>query len=154
MQNEIITNSSEETKKAGANFAENLAAGNIIALTGNLGSGKTCFAKGIIEKLTGTNEIFQGSPTFALIQEYQTAGENEIARVCHFDFYRVKNEMELLHIGWQEYLADETAVCVIEWADLFPSLLPPKTKWIKFSSAGENMRKIEFEPRKITDAKK
>jgi len=144
MQKEIITNSPDETKKIAQNFACRLKTGDILALKGNLGTGKTCFAKGVIEELTGIKENFQGSPTFALIQEYQSS-QNEsgtVIRVYHFDFYRVKNAVELLQIGWQEYISDETGVCVIEWADLFPELLPPETKWIEFFSEGEDKRKI------------
>jgi len=143
MQKEIITNSPEETKIAAQKFACKLKPGDTLALTGNLGSGKTCFAKGIIEELTGISENFQGSPTFALIQEYQSSTKSGI-RVNHFDFYRVKDAMELLRIGWQEYIFDSNSVCVIEWADLFPEILPPETRWIKFVSEGDDKRKIVF----------
>ncbi len=140
----MITNSPDETKNAAKRLAQKLKPGDILALKGNLGTGKTCFAKGIIEELTATKENFQGSPTFALIQEYQSSQDESgaIIRVYHFDFYRVKNAVELLQIGWQEYISDETGVCVIEWADLFPELLPPKTKWIEFFSEGDDKRKI------------
>ena len=140
MQKEIITNSPDNTKSIAQEFASQLKPGAIIALTGNLGTGKTCFAKGIIEELTGISENFQGSPTFALIQEYQSP--ESVIRVNHFDFYRVKNAMELLQIGWQEYISDETGVCVIEWADLFSEILPSKTQWIKFISEGDDKRRI------------
>ena len=144
MQNEIITTSPDETKKMAQEFASQLKPGDILALKGNLGTGKTCFTKGIIEELTGTKENFQGSPTFALIQEYKSLQDisNKIIRVYHFDFYRVKNAIELFQIGWQEYISDKTGICVIEWADLFPEILPPETQWIEFSSEGENKRKI------------
>jgi len=141
----MITNSPDETKNAAVKFAtENIAPGDVIALVGSLGAGKTCFAKGIIEHITGVNDNFQGSPTFALVQEYDTKRETEtsILKVYHFDFYRVKNEMELLHIGWQEYIADKNGVCVIEWADLYPQLLPPEAKWIKINAEDENKRVI------------
>ena len=142
MQKEIITNSPGETKLIAQKFACQLKPGDILALTGNLGTGKTCFAKGIIEELTGISENFQGSPTFALIQEYQSSSSG--IRVNHFDFYRVKNAMEMLQIGWQEYIFDSNSVCVIEWADLFPEILPPETRWIKFASEGGDKRKIVF----------
>ena len=72
----------------------------------------------------------------------RNSASESVVRVYHFDFYRVKNAVELLQIGWQEYISDETGVCVIEWADLFPELLPPETKWIEFFSEGEDKRKI------------
>jgi len=144
MKKEIITNSPDETKLFAQEFADQLKPGAILALTGNLGSGKTCFAKGIIEELTGTKENFQGSPTFALIQEYKASQDasGTVVRVYHFDFYRVKNAVELFQIGWQEYISDETGVCIIEWADLFPEILPAETKWIKFISEGNDKRRI------------
>jgi len=144
MQKEIITNSPDETKNTAKIFAQKLKPGNILALKGNLGTGKTCFTKGIIEGLTGIKENFQGSPTFALIQEYQSSQNTSgtVIRVYHFDFYRVKNAVELLEIGWQEYISDKTGVCVIEWADLFPELFPPEAKWIEFFSEGNDKRKI------------
>jgi len=148
MQKEIITNSPDETKITAQKFARKLKPGDLLALSGNLGSGKTCFAKGIIEELTGIKENFQGSPTFALIQEYQSAEDSlskSVERVFHFDFYRVKNALELFQIGWHEYVADTNSVCVIEWADLFPEILPRGAKWIKFFDEGENQRRIVIE---------
>ena len=149
MRKEIITNSPEETKMAAQTFASGLKQGDILALTGNLGSGKTCFAKGVIEELTGSKDNFQGSPTFALIQEYIPCKTGKTTPVFHFDFYRVKHADELYQIGFNEYIFSETGVCVIEWADLFPEVMPPNTQWIKFLSTEENQRKIRYESVKV-----
>jgi len=136
--------SESETCKTAADFAEKLQAGDVVALTGPLGSGKTCFARGVIKALHGETEIFHGSPTFAIVQEYKM---NSLIPVYHFDFYRIKSAEEILNIGWQEYFSGD-GICLVEWADLFPEVMPRNTKWISFSPKDENIREIKFDVRR------
>jgi tRNA threonylcarbamoyladenosine biosynthesis protein TsaE len=117
-------------------LAADLRAGDVIALCGQLGAGKTHVTKGILAGL-GSNEDVT-SPTFTLVHEYQLAR----LPVFHFDFYRVDKHQDILAIGWDEYL-DEPGVIIVEWADLFPDLLPDYAKWYRLELTEDGGRRIE-----------
>ena len=108
--------SEEETSLLAKEFSPILRKGDCISLVGNLGSGKTFFTKALCREFLIDDA---NSPTFALLNVY--VGK---AKFFHFDFYRVQSEQELLGIGIYDYLNDEEAITIIEWADLFPSVLP------------------------------
>ena len=95
-------------------------------MCGDLGAGKTHFVKGLAVGLN--SEAAVTSPTFTLIHEY-VGGRLPL---YHFDFYRLEDEDEALKIGLDEYLQGD-GVCVIEWADKFPGLLPAETQWCQFT---------------------
>jgi tRNA threonylcarbamoyladenosine biosynthesis protein TsaE len=101
-------------------------AGEVIALVGDLGAGKTTLTQGILEGLGYEQEVT--SPTFSLVQEY-LGGRLE---VFHFDFYRVEEEHELLDLGWDDYL-DRQGLVIVEWPTLHSDLLPKHTCWLKLS---------------------
>jgi len=109
--------------------------GSVFALIGELGAGKTRFAKGLAAGVGYTGEVT--SPTFALVQEYRGGR----LPVFHFDFYRVEAADELLSLGWDDYL-DARGVCVIEWADKFADLLPADTRWFHFSFGDDGTRSV------------
>ena len=111
-------------------------AGEVIALLGDLGAGKTTLTQGIVRGLGYEQEVT--SPTFSLVQEYR-GGRLE---VFHFDFYRVEEEHELLDLGWDDYL-ERGGLVIVEWPSLFPELLPTGTKWIRLSHR-ENGRFAEL----------
>lgn len=92
----------------------------VIIFNGEMGSGKTTFIKAIGHVLGVKDGM--SSPTFSIVNEYQTEGGDP---VYHFDFYRLKNELEAYDIGTEEYL-DSGSYCLIEWPDRIPSLLPDK----------------------------
>lgn len=119
----------------GQSLAADLKPGDVIALCGQLGAGKTHLVKGLLSGL-GTDECAT-SPTFSLVHEYQSAR----LPVFHFDFYRMAREGDLLNIGWDEYL-DEPGVILVEWADLFPALLPPHTHWYRLEVLPEGGRRV------------
>lgn len=123
-------------QELGAEFAIAAKAGDVIALVGGLGAGKTQFCKGFVKALGYEDEVT--SPTFSLVHEYDTP----VIKVCHFDLYRIKSEQELFDMGWDEYL-DSSAVLLVEWADLFTALMPAHTQWINFT-VKENIREIYF----------
>jgi tRNA threonylcarbamoyladenosine biosynthesis protein TsaE len=125
------------TIAAGESLAAMLCAGDVIALTGGLGAGKTHLTKGLVRGLGGDEEVT--SPTFTLVHEYR-AGR---LPVFHFDFYRMETAGEVTGIGWDEYL-DAGGVCVVEWADRFPALLPEGTQWwaLETEGAGRRLRRI------------
>ena len=125
----------EDTLAFGRSLAEGLQPGDVVALCGQLGAGKTHVVKGLLAGLGSGEEVT--SPTFSLVHEYQHAR----LPVFHFDFYRVESESELLNIGWDEYL-DEHGIILVEWADLFPGLLPPNTQWYRLEALPEGGRRV------------
>ncbi|MBR5624732.1 tRNA (adenosine(37)-N6)-threonylcarbamoyltransferase complex ATPase subunit type 1 TsaE [bacterium] len=133
---EFRARSAEETISAGERLAAYLEAGDVLCLKGDLGAGKTTFVKGIIRALQGKDTLFLGSPTYTLIQEYRF----KRPYVFHFDFYRLKSAGEIWNIGWEEYCGSD-GVCVVEWADLFPELIPAGACWLEFSKRGEAVLK-------------
>lgn len=136
----IIIKSEQETKNLGKKIAKKLKGGEIITLIGDLGSGKTVLTKGIAEGLGITGPIT--SPTFLLMKEYNAKGKN--FSLCHFDFYRAKDEKDALGIGIEECLENPKKVCVIEWAERIEKILPKKRLEIKFKYINENKREIIF----------
>ncbi len=119
----------------GRTVAETLQRGDVLALSGDLGAGKTHFVKGLTAGLGADAPVT--SPTFTLIHEY-IGGR---LPVYHFDFYRLEDEDEALKIGLDEYL-DGGGISGIEWADKFPALLPAHTRWLSFSHGPEGARQI------------
>ncbi|MFT5465361.1 MAG: tRNA threonylcarbamoyladenosine biosynthesis protein TsaE [Verrucomicrobiales bacterium] len=130
-----IVNSVESTMEVGKTLASELAIGNVIALVGGLGAGKTHLTKGIIAGLGASEEVT--SPTFTLVHEY-TSGR---LPAYHFDFYRIDDPNELIAIGWDEYLEGD-GVVIVEWADKFPELLPPSSCWLKIEIESGETRRI------------
>ncbi len=131
-----ISHSAEETVTSGCAIAATLRRGDILALCGELGAGKTHFVKGVAAGLGADAAVT--SPTFTLIHEY-IGGRLPI---YHFDFYRLEDEDEALKIGLDEYL-DGDGICVIEWADKFPALLPSHTRWLHFAHRTDGARTID-----------
>ncbi len=132
----IISHNVDQTVEAGRTEAAQLRRGDVLALCGELGAGKTHFVKGVAAGLGTKAEAT--SPTFTLIHEY-VGGKWPL---YHFDFYRLEDEDEALKIGLDEYL-DGDGVCVIEWADKFPGLLPAHTRWLRFTHRADGARAIE-----------
>lgn len=106
----------EETSNLAKEFSSLLQKGDCVSLAGNLGSGKTFFTKALCKEFMIDDA---NSPTFALLNVY--VGK---VKFFHFDFYRVRSEQELLDIGLYDYLNDEEAISIIEWADLYAAVLP------------------------------
>lgn len=131
-----ISHSPAETFAIGRSLAATLQAGEVFALDGDLGAGKTQFVKGLAAGLGHDCDVT--SPTFTLIHEY-TGGRLPL---YHFDFYRLENEDAVLRTGLDDYLGGD-GVVVIEWAGKFPSLLPRETRWLRFRATAEGTREIE-----------
>jgi len=119
----------------GRHFAASLQPGDVVALTGDLGAGKTCLVKGIALGLGVTQDVT--SPTFTIIHEYR-GGRLPLA---HIDLYRLNSEREALNIGIEDYL-NGPGITVIEWAERIESLLPPQTKRIRLAVVDDNSRSI------------
>jgi tRNA threonylcarbamoyladenosine biosynthesis protein TsaE len=134
----FISNSPDETEDFGRRFAENVQPGDVLAVTGELGSGKTQFVKGLVAGVRSTDPVT--SPTFTLIHEYSHGR----LPVYHFDFFRVEDRQSAGRLGLDDYFFG-TGICVIEWADRFRDLIPPNAQWIAFELKSENQRAIRFQ---------
>ncbi len=130
-----ILNSVDETIAAGRDYARSARAGDVIALVGDLGAGKTQFVKGFMAGLGSKVEVT--SPTFVLVHEY----EDGRLPVYHFDFYRLDQREAVLRLGFDDYVFGD-GVSLIEWADRYPDLIPAEAKWLSFALKGENVREI------------
>jgi tRNA threonylcarbamoyladenosine biosynthesis protein TsaE len=131
----IISHSADETFRRAQDFARELRRGDVLALAGELGGGKTQFVKGVASGLGHDDAVT--SPTFTLIHEY-TRGRLPL---YHFDFYRAENAAEILRLGFDDYLG-ENGIVAIEWADKFPDLLPATARWIRFRLRPDGAREI------------
>lgn len=133
----VISESESDTFKLGEKVAKQLKKGDVVALSGDLGTGKTAFVKGLARGF-GIEEYIT-SPTFTLVQSYKGPEFN----LHHFDVYRISDEDELFETGYEEYLY-QGDICVIEWADLITNLIPPQAIWINFERVAncENKRRI------------
>ncbi|MCO6474463.1 MAG: tRNA (adenosine(37)-N6)-threonylcarbamoyltransferase complex ATPase subunit type 1 TsaE [Melioribacteraceae bacterium] len=131
---EIFSNCEAETKEAAAKLSEEIEEGDIFALTGDLGAGKTTFIKAVVKSI-GIDD--SNSPSFALVNVYRGR-----KKIYHFDFYRINKVEELYDIGFDEYISDESSVKFIEWAELFPEILPGQYYQIKFEYVNNSKRKI------------
>ena len=132
----ITSHSPGETLDLGRRIGARLRGGEVLALEGDLGAGKTQFVKGIAAGLGCRGGVT--SPTFTLIHEY--AGGS--LPLYHFDFYRLESEDEVLRIGLDDYLGSG-GVVVIEWAGKFAALLPKETRWFRFRAGEGETREIE-----------
>ena len=131
----FISNSSGETESFGRKFAENVKAGDILALVGDLGSGKTQFVKGLAAALG--SKTTATSPTFTLIHEYT----GDRIPIYHFDFFRIEDRESAERLGLDDYFFGD-GVSVIEWADRFRELVPENARWISFETKSETQRAI------------
>jgi len=130
-----ILRTSDEAHQWGRELAPTLAAGDVIALCGQLGAGKTQITRGIVEGM-GSNAAVT-SPTFTLVHEYLDGR----LPVFHFDFYRMEMAAEVIGIGWDEFLT-EPGVIIVEWADMFPDLLPSGTRWFHLEAKADGSREV------------
>lgn len=134
---QIITKSSSETQKIGMLIGERIQPPDILALIGDLGSGKTTFVQGIAKALGISTSV--NSPSFLIIKEYKGK-----YKLIHADVYRLKEPIiELENIGFYEYLNNDYII-VIEWADRIKDLLPNEYLEVLFEHKSENERKISF----------
>ena len=131
----FISNSSAETEAIARRLADDLVAGSVLALKGELGSGKTLFTQGLVASLESDATVT--SPTFTIVHEYQGGR----LPVYHFDFFRLENRESAARLGLDEYFFSN-GVSVIEWADRFPELIPEQARWISFEAKSEHQRII------------
>ena len=135
----LISHSENETKELAKKIAKDLKPGDVIVLTGELGSGKTKFTEGFLSYFNLENEL--SSPTFNIVNEYDTPN----FPIYHFDVYRLEDIDEFYAIGGEEYFS--SGICIIEWGEKIEEALPPSYLKISFSRNYENesIRNITIE---------
>jgi tRNA threonylcarbamoyladenosine biosynthesis protein TsaE len=133
----FISNSPAETEAVGRRLAEEVDAGSVFALTGDLGSGKTVFVKGLVAGLGSSVDVT--SPTFTILHEYRGGR----LPVYHFDFFRLEDPQSVARLGLDDYFFGE-GLSVIEWADRFPEFIPEQARRILFEIKSETQRAITF----------
>lgn len=139
----IVTNSEQETRKVGKEFATKLCGGDVVLLCGKLGAGKTAFVKGIAQMFGIKNDIT--SPSFTLMNIYPIDSQQQNAKqLVHIDTYRLENEKELIDIGIEDYLGQDDCVCVVEWPEKMEKLLENK------KTITVNIEHLDNEKRKIS----
>lgn len=131
---ELVSTSPEETEAAGERLGRTLGTGDVVALVGELGAGKTCFIQGLVRGLGVTTRAT--SPTFVLINQYRGR-----VPVYHVDAYRTESLAELQDLGLPELFAGD-GVTVVEWADKLLPLLPPGTIEVTIAGLGDEPRTI------------
>jgi tRNA threonylcarbamoyladenosine biosynthesis protein TsaE len=142
----LTTRSPEETRAAAAKLAASLKPGDVLALHGELGAGKTCFIQGLAAALGAERTV--NSPTYTLINEYPGR-----IKLNHIDFYRIRHAQDALTMGLDEYF-DSDAITAIEWAERIAPLLPERTIHIEIHpGATENERVITIRVSTAEDAK-
>lgn len=134
----LLTGSAEETRHAGELLATVLLPGDVLALAGDLGAGKTCLVQGIARGL-GVSEPVT-SPTFNILLVHPGT-----LPLYHFDIYRLENESELDDIDFFETVEGD-GVSAIEWGDRFPAALPPDHLAVTIHLAAEGLRRFEVVP--------
>ncbi len=133
------TNSAKETENLGEKFGESLRETDIVGFSGELGSGKTTFIKGIVKKICNLNAV---SPSFVLINEYPGK-----PYIFHIDLYRLENEKEIETINWEEYIGK--GIILIEWVEKIKKKLPNNYIFVKIEILGkDNKRRIKIKRRK------
>ncbi|PLR98651.1 tRNA (adenosine(37)-N6)-threonylcarbamoyltransferase complex ATPase subunit type 1 TsaE [Bacillus sp. T33-2] len=133
---QFVSQQPERTREFARRLGERLKPGDVIALEGDLGAGKTTFTKGLAEGLEIKRTV--NSPTFTIIKEYEGR-----LPLYHMDVYRVKDSYE--DLGFEEYF-EGNGVTVVEWAHLIKEQLPRDLLVIRIFLAADNARKIVLEP--------
>jgi len=134
---EFLTRSADETERVGERLGRRLVPGDVVALSGELGAGKTCFIRGLARGLGVTQGV--SSPTFVIVNQYTGR-----MPVFHIDAYRTESLTELLDIGFDEYVSGDS-VTVIEWSDKLEPLLPPGAIRVRVSGLGDEPRTIRID---------
>ncbi|MDO8474095.1 MAG: tRNA (adenosine(37)-N6)-threonylcarbamoyltransferase complex ATPase subunit type 1 TsaE [bacterium] len=157
MRKSIISSSLRQTKNIAKALAETLLevqsvkGARVLALAGELGSGKTAFVQGFAKGLGIKERIL--SPTFIIMKGFKIPKALKTKNyklktryLYHIDCYRLDNPAkELLHLGFKKIIADSRAIVAIEWADRIRKILPKDTLWIQFGHGGKNKRSIAIQ---------
>lgn len=141
MDYEVTSLTVEQTRELGKRLGECLRGGDVVALMGDLGAGKTAFAQGIGEGLGVAGSMT--SPTFTLIHEYKGYVDDSQIRLIHMDLYRLRHPEEAEIIGIEDAFVDD-AVCLIEWPEIAEDYLPDDRLSVEIQGSGDMPREIIF----------
>jgi tRNA threonylcarbamoyladenosine biosynthesis protein TsaE len=141
---EIVSRSPAETVAIGSALAGCLRDGDVVLLHGDLGAGKTTLAKGIASAL-GVEDVVS-SPSFALVNEYDTRLEAAVTRVFHLDLYRLRGEEDLASIGFHDFVAPVDGLTLVEWPERAATELPEHFLLIEIETVGSDRRRMRFVP--------
>ena len=133
-KNIFISESVEQTQEFAKEYAKSLKAGDVVLLDGDMGAGKTAFAKGVALGLGIEEEVT--SPTYAYMNDYD-------GRLFHYDCYRIESVEQAESLGLADYF-DMGGICLIEWSQNIAPLLPRVVKRVKITKINETKREIEF----------
>lgn len=136
---EIKINSLADINEAAKQFIENMGDGKVFAFYGKMGTGKTTFIKAICEEL-GVDDVIT-SPTFAIVNEYQSATTGD--SIYHFDFYRIKKLEEVYDMGYEDYFYSGS-LCFLEWPELIDDLLPEDATKVTIETTDDGGRVVKF----------
>ena len=134
------THSPEETQEIGVRIGAQLSPGDVVALIGDLGAGKTCLTQGIAEGVGVYQDQTVNSPSYILINEY----EGKIP-IYHIDLYRLERLEDIVALGLEDYFGGD-GICVIEWGDRMGELLPESHIQVTITAEDEFTRTIEVSP--------
>jgi len=131
--------SEKDTEQFAAQLAQALPCGTVIALHGNLGAGKTVFARGFARGLQITEPV--SSPTYTIIQEYPLVSGGFF---YHMDLYRIADSNSALGFGIDEFLSDQHSYCLVEWPERIADILPPGTLHLQITRLNDDERRFEL----------
>lgn len=132
--------SEEKTEELGKRLAPLLKPGSLIALSGELAAGKTCFVRGFVSFFSDACSV--SSPTFTIVNQYSGPPE-----IFHVDLYRTTNAAEVIELGYEELFDSGDALCLVEWAERAEPLLPHKRLTIHLEHSGGDQRIITLRDR-------
>lgn len=135
----IVTHSAEETRALGAKLAAQLQRGDVVLLQGDLGAGKSEFARGVARGLDVQGPV--PSPSFTILNMYD---EGRIP-LYHFDWYRIHDPDEIGEMGFEEQIGGD-GVALIEWSEQAPEYVPDRALDVRIRAVDENTREITLEP--------
>ncbi|MCQ2380297.1 MAG: tRNA (adenosine(37)-N6)-threonylcarbamoyltransferase complex ATPase subunit type 1 TsaE [Victivallaceae bacterium] len=131
--------SEQDTEALGASIARRLRMGAVVLLNGDLGAGKTVFARGFARALGITEPV--SSPTYTIVQEYELPEGR--GRLYHLDLYRISSAESALGFGIDEFLADKRGISLVEWPERAAGLMPPDAVSVSICHVGESERAID-----------
>lgn len=147
----IITHNEKETVALGLALGRECRGGEVFALCGDLGAGKTKLSQGLAKGLGVAGRV--NSPTFNILKIYRVGNQignkkssqiKKIKCLCHIDAYRLQSEKDLLNLGIEEFFGQPETVSIIEWAEKVKKIWPPRTKVISIKQLKENQREIKI----------
>ena len=136
----FISHSEKETEDFAFEFAKNLQAGVVVTLQGDLGAGKTVFARGFARGLGVTEPV--SSPTYTIVQEYQLADKK---RLYHLDLYRISSPESALAFGVDEFFDDPNGFALVEWPERVGNVIPDNAVKITLKHLSETEREINVQ---------